>query len=155
MSPMNHEAKKKLNNKGFSLIELIIVVAIMAVLIGVLAPQYLKYVEKSRESADLQAIDSMVSAVEIYAASNEVSGDLGCDSTGKLTASDSVLAALKDAGLVKNAVTEISLKSKVYKQKWEITFSADDVTTDEDFIAIALSITDTSAGGGAPAPVGP
>ena len=48
---MNHEAKKKLNNKGFSLIELIIVVAIMAVLIGVLAPQYLKYVEKSRVSA--------------------------------------------------------------------------------------------------------
>ena len=40
------------NNKGFSLVELIIVVAIMAVLIGVLAPQYIKYVEKSRKSTD-------------------------------------------------------------------------------------------------------
>ena len=38
---------KKTNNKGFSLVELIIVVAIMAILIGVLAPQYIKYVEKS------------------------------------------------------------------------------------------------------------
>ena len=44
------------NNKGFSLVELIIVIAIMAVLIGVLAPQYLKYVEKSRVSSDETAI---------------------------------------------------------------------------------------------------
>ena len=40
---------KKISNKsGFSLVELIIVIAIMAVLVGVLAPQYLKYVEKAR-----------------------------------------------------------------------------------------------------------
>ena len=33
--------EKKMNNKGFSLVELIIVIAIMAVLIAVLAPQYM------------------------------------------------------------------------------------------------------------------
>ena len=43
---------KKKNNRGFSLIELIIVVAIMAIMLGVLAPQYLKYVEKSRIAVD-------------------------------------------------------------------------------------------------------
>ena len=36
--------EKKINNKGFSLVELIIVIAIMAVLVGVLAPQFMKYV---------------------------------------------------------------------------------------------------------------
>ena len=36
--------KENMNNKGFSLVELIIVIAIMAILIVVLAPQYLKYV---------------------------------------------------------------------------------------------------------------
>ena len=37
--------EKKMNNKGFSLVELIIVIAIMVILVAVLAPQYLKYVE--------------------------------------------------------------------------------------------------------------
>ena len=42
----------KENNKGFSLVELIIVIAIMAVLVGVLAPQFIKYVESSKQSTD-------------------------------------------------------------------------------------------------------
>lgn len=39
-----NKKQKSLTNKGFSLVELIIVIAIMAVLVGVLAPQFLKYV---------------------------------------------------------------------------------------------------------------
>lgn len=58
---------KKMNNKGFSLVELIIVIAIMAILLVVLAPQYLKYVEKSRNSTDLQNAAEFVSAIQIYA----------------------------------------------------------------------------------------
>ncbi|WP_330657948.1 type IV pilin protein [Anaerobutyricum soehngenii] len=64
--------KKKNDNKGFSLVELIIVVAIMAILVGLLAPQYLKYVEKSRKSADASNLDEMVRAIQIYAVDAEV-----------------------------------------------------------------------------------
>ncbi len=53
---------KKLQNKGFTLVELIIVVAIIAVLAAVLAPQYLQYVERSRESNDLQVATSIMRA---------------------------------------------------------------------------------------------
>lgn len=42
---------RKSNNQGFTLIELIIVVTVLAILIGLLSPQYTKYVEKSRKTA--------------------------------------------------------------------------------------------------------
>lgn len=61
---------KKLNNKGFSLVELIIVIAIMAILVGVMAPSLMRYIEKSRYSADAQIVDSAYSALK-YAMADE------------------------------------------------------------------------------------
>lgn len=43
---------KKTNNKGFSLIELIIVIAIMAVLVAVIAPTLTQYLGKSKTKTD-------------------------------------------------------------------------------------------------------
>jgi type IV pilus assembly protein PilA len=60
--------KKKKDNKGFTLVELVIVIAILAILVGLLAPQYTKYVEKSRKTADVNNLTEMVKAVQIYAA---------------------------------------------------------------------------------------
>lgn len=57
--------QKFMNKKGFSLVELIIVIAIMAALIAVLAPQYLKYVNKSRKTADQSSVDEVVTAMKI------------------------------------------------------------------------------------------
>ena len=68
---------KKTNNKGFSLVELIVVVAIMAVLIGVLAPQFLRYVEKSRLQKDNSAIGEIANAVKIASADETVNNAIG------------------------------------------------------------------------------
>lgn len=57
-----------MKNKGFSLVELIIVMAIMAVLIGVLAPTYLRYVESSQRTADCSNIGAVLDACEVIAA---------------------------------------------------------------------------------------
>ena len=55
---------KKKNNKGFSLIELIIAIAILIILTGLLAPQFMKYIEKSREAKDMQTLDTVYSSVQ-------------------------------------------------------------------------------------------
>lgn len=55
-------------NKGFSLVELIVVVAIMAVLVGILAPAYLSYVEKTRRGTDENMAEEVRHTVEISTA---------------------------------------------------------------------------------------
>jgi type IV pilus assembly protein PilA len=64
----------KKNNNGFSLVELIIVIAIMAVLVGVLAPQFIKYVEQSRRSRDIQTAQEVREAVLADIADNSLTG---------------------------------------------------------------------------------
>ena len=117
---------KKMNNKGFSLVELIIVIAIMAILIVVLAPQYLKYVEKSRNSTDLQNVTEIKTALEVYAADPDAvvglpNGEkivINVTSTGGTIVSDYgttdkfVATALKETDLT---ITEIKCSSK---NKW-------------------------------------
>lgn len=57
-------------NKGFSMVELIIVIAIMAILAGALAPALIKYINKSRISTDIQTANTIATAVQT-ALSNE------------------------------------------------------------------------------------
>lgn len=60
--------RKKKDNKGFTLVELVIVVAILAILVGILAPQYTKYVEKSRQAADASNLENIVEGFKVAAA---------------------------------------------------------------------------------------
>lgn len=47
---------EKKDNKGFSLVELIIVIAIMAILVGIVGTQVLPYIDKSRHAKDVQVL---------------------------------------------------------------------------------------------------
>jgi type IV pilus assembly protein PilA len=103
--------QKSMGNKGFSLVELIVVIAIMAVLVGVLAPQFIKYVEKSRVSTDVQNIEEVKTAIQTYAAENGFTAEtwtIGATSSTKtFTATGTIATALTDAGLS----TTLTLKS--------------------------------------------
>ena len=67
------------NNKdeGFSLIELAVVIAIMAILVGVLAPAYLRYVEKARRQIDDSAAGEILRAAETVVLSGSFHLDNG------------------------------------------------------------------------------
>lgn len=81
------EKVKKMNNKGFSLVEIIIVIAIMAILAGALAPQFMKYVNKSRVAADERNIDLLISTANIVLADENVTPAAGTVTiTGTTTA---------------------------------------------------------------------
>ena len=52
------------NNKGFSLIELIIVIAIMAVLVAIIAPNLTKYLGSSKTKTDQKNADELASQLQ-------------------------------------------------------------------------------------------
>lgn len=53
---------KKTNKKGFTLVELVIVIAVIAILAGVMIATFSNVVSKANASADLQEIKSMLDA---------------------------------------------------------------------------------------------
>lgn len=153
---------KKMNNKGFSLVELIIVIAIMAILLVVLAPQYLKYVERSRNSTDLQNAAEFVSAIQIYAADPDAAKT---PETGTITitsnaagamSNDFIKAALEDAGLLDSSkALQTRCQSKTEWTGYTITatvatggaiqFSYDSTGDDDDTFAARMAGATTAA----------
>ena len=68
---MNNEIRTN-ENKGFSLVELIVVIAIMAVMAAVLAPSLLGYVERSRAQKDDSAMGELTNSIKLALADQDV-----------------------------------------------------------------------------------
>ena len=62
------------NNRGFTLIELMIVVAILALLASIAIPQYQNYVIKSQIARAYSEINTLRTAVEVCEADGEAGG---------------------------------------------------------------------------------
>lgn len=97
--------KKNKKNKGFSLVELIIVIAIMAILAGVMVPQFIKYINESKKSADIQQAQVIYDAVMTAYADDAVNNTTNVVTGTATEVTDAVAGKLK--------VSSTAPKSKV------------------------------------------
>ncbi len=58
--------KKRKNKKGFTIVELVIVIAVIAILAAVLIPTFSSLIKKANESADIQAVRQMNTSLAIH-----------------------------------------------------------------------------------------
>lgn len=113
-----NKKQKSLTNKGFSLVELIIVIAIMAVLVGVLAPQFLKYVEQSRKSKDIQTAANLQTAYLTDIADSEITTD----------ANKNKIAATTDLPSTVKTVPTVSGTEENTDKNFYVTYSVNEGT---------------------------
>lgn len=125
---------RKRDNKGFSLIELIIAIAILVILTGLLAPQFMRYMEKSREAKDLQTLDTFYSAVQVALASEEAYNEFK---------TDGAFANLKEGGMSLDEFLKLKDTSR-FAAEFNATFGKVD---DGDPLSLWASGAVISAGG--------
>ncbi|MBO5609805.1 MAG: prepilin-type N-terminal cleavage/methylation domain-containing protein [Eubacterium sp.] len=100
-----------MKNKGFSLVELIIVIAIMAILAAAIAPALIRYIDKSRRSDDVAAAETLNTAAQA-ALSNEDAYD---EVQTYMGSGDVCLATATPGGQFTSSLTSISGGSFLYE----------------------------------------
>lgn len=152
MNLVNKLKKRRMDNKGFSLVELIIVIAIMAILVGIVGSQVLPYLERSKEGKDMQVLSSLctdstsafsmnadkITAGSVYVVTISPSGtDLTVKKDGSDVTSGTDGAAIVSTLKELKAVTgdydldTLALESKKGKAltSVKVTYAADGVVT--------------------------
>ncbi len=97
------------NSKGFTLVELMVVVIIVLVLAGIAVPVYIHYIQEGKKSEAYAVIDSIVSGALVYFQKNDsytggtLANWLAQDDTDNAVYFTYVLTLQTDAGFVATA----------------------------------------------------
>ena len=87
--------KKIKNTKGFTLMEMLIVVAIIAILIAIAIPTFTAQLEKAREAADIANIRSAYSEAMVKYLDGATKGE-GADKTADTSATTPLMTQTQD-----------------------------------------------------------
>ena len=82
-----------MKNKGFSLVELIIVIAIMAILAAAIAPALIRYIDKSRRSDDVAAAETINTSAQAALANEDAYDEIQAEMGALTSADDAVVIA--------------------------------------------------------------
>lgn len=122
---------KKLNKKGFTLAELLIVVAIIAVLVAISIPIFSSQLKKARLATNQANARAAYAAIEAqYLMDDTKTGDFTYEvGTGSIAATASTSGtAIPSADISAWTVTDADLGKKTYK-KWTLTVDTDGTVT--------------------------
>ena len=100
--------KKKLNKKGFTLAELLVVVAILAILVAVSIPIFTSQIDKARRSTDLANVRAAKAAAASKYLSEEASGEFCYDAAAGELKPGATPTGIKAYGQSSKALTEVS-----------------------------------------------
>jgi type IV pilus assembly protein PilA len=117
----------------------------MAVLVGVLAPQYLKYVERSRAATDRDNVDAVISAFQVYGSDPDVASADQLKSGDSLTISRTAIATAP-SGAVGKALKNAGIDYAKLQFKNTSTFASVTVEVKTDADTGALSVEASGTG---------
>ena len=113
--------------RGFTLIELLAVIVILAIIALIATPIVLDIIEDSKESANIQSINSLVDMAEMYATTNETKGNLYDKVIDKIEGSK------PDNGIVYvNKKGEVALALKYNNKCYVKAYDSNKITQSKD-----------------------
>ncbi len=111
-----------MNKKGFTLIEVIMVIAIIAILSIILTPNVMVFINKNNKKSCEKMISNIESAAKMYVNQNKY--ELGFDCSGK--AKEITLKTLVDTGyLTKNITNPINKEEISLDNTVSVTYNCD------------------------------
>ena len=130
--------KHRINQKAFTLLELLVAIAIVAILAGIAIPNYFKYTKRAKFSSVLLAVDAAkIKAIQLCSKKvNNIENCKGIDLG--ITGPDIASAAVEDGGLLKIVTTDkfngVDLKLTPAKKGSRITWTMTGTACDAGYV---------------------
>ena len=133
------------SNKGFSLVELIVVVLIMAIIAVALAPQVMKWVGHSRTSTDANTYDTLYENIQLALADENVLAEVkGQSITFTMGSSGVTVTTFPGGGLFSGKMDDICGSNWMTKVKKKDAAATNDYVITVDYSGTTLDVERTT-----------